>query len=608
MTVWIVLIASITVIVGVAVYGIKLLVGSYNALKQQRNAFYLAEAECQGISTPKASWNVPSDTIVGRWIQICQKRFAKDLTTPLDMLQELSDSILEKSDNLIRTIISALIVIGLLGTFIGLVIAVSNTFSIVQEVQQSTHQLANPQAEEMSISEAVQKQFNAFLDNLKPVLGGMSLAFITSIVGLTFSLGLGYCFARYSQAREEFRANLVQFADAELLPLFTPPSEKYTIGRVIQDSLTEIQQKFDDTNQANREHLEKALQDASQQNKDALSNVSEMMKKTVDETTEAMQNNYQKLSVVMANLTKQHIQKNRELLEEIMGQLKDTIEENAKFTSEESQKVLGNMGSVIEAFNETSNKLSENFQRLDGLSQKMDNSSEQFMQSVQVFSRYIKNFSNFNRPIEQLNEFIDALITIIQMNDPKDRYNRQVFENMLTTLIGLSTQVDGFRREVEGGSQKSHAIVSDISGQITEVNKDISNMHTDVSGLLTSEDATLHKMSSQLQHQSNVGDKMEEQYIEFFGVLRDLQTQMNNQLQEIKQEISALDLSVEVHPIAEEQPFKALEIQLTSINSGVEALVEEISQQRSQPVVMLKRRQPVTIRSILRHIKNFFIG
>ena len=314
--VWLVLVASTAVIFGVAIYGITLLVGSYKLLKRQRSAFYEAKVECQE-KGPKDPWNVSGDTIVGKWIQICKNRFDNDLVTPLEVLKELSDSILEKSDNLIRTIVNALIVIGLSGTFIGLVISVSNTFSIVQEIQQS--ELANPQAEEMSVSEAVQQQFNTFLNKLKPVLGGMSLAFITSIVGLSFSLGLSYCFSRYSLAREEFRAGLVQFADEEFLPIFTPPSEKYIIGEVIQDSLKEIQQKFDDTNKVSREHIQQALQDASQQNKNALSEISGMMEKTLDETTDAMQANYQKLSIEIENLAKKHIRQNQELTEVIMG-------------------------------------------------------------------------------------------------------------------------------------------------------------------------------------------------------------------------------------------------------------------------------------------------
>jgi len=595
----IILVVSVSGIFGVAIYGIRLLINSGKDLTIQRSAFVAAKEECDGVEFygQKLYWNVAENTVVGRWFKICQQRVTRNLSTPLEMLQELTDTVLEKSDSVIKAVISSLTVLGLLGTFIGLVVAISKTSNAVQEIQRSSHQLSVRSEGETTIGEEVQKQFDTFLEKLKPVLSGMSLAFITSIVGLTCSLTLGYFFARYSRDREEFRAELMQFADEVFLPIFTPKPEKHTIGElilqnneIIQDAFKEIQKKFDDTNKESREHLDKALEETGRQNKDALNEVSVYIKTALDE--------------VINRLTRNEVER-RSFFSELMSQ-------NAQRNAEESQKILASFGDVTEVFKTTADELKNNLDVLESLGKKIDGSAAKILESAQVFSHYVENIEKFSKPIEELDEIVDELITIFQQNDPKSRYNRQVFENILTALEGLSMQVDGFRGVVEKGGEKSYSIASNISGEVTLVKEGISGMHTDVSGkitkttdeisemctgvsaLLASEDESLKS----IDHQFPVITRMQGQLDELNQVLKEMYTQMINQLQGISEAIAGTKLNAEGHPTFIGQPSGNLEELLIELNLSINALAK----------ASMRRSEPITLRRLPGAIKNFFIG
>lgn len=149
--------------------------------------------------------------ILGVWIEICSSYYSSRLISPLNALKENMESYLEKGDAKIRFQIGSLTMIGLLGTFTGLIITVINAFKMVKSAPLNS---ANSTGD-----------FSTLGDLLTQILGalsGMEVAFSTSILGLAFSIILGWIFSKYRGDREWFYNEMTALASKTLIPLFSP--------------------------------------------------------------------------------------------------------------------------------------------------------------------------------------------------------------------------------------------------------------------------------------------------------------------------------------------------------------------------------------------------
>lgn len=124
-----------------------------------------------------------------------------------------SDAELEESrGSLMRYLIAVMVLLGLIGTFWGLLVTVSGVKDVLAALQPER------------VDDPV-----AFIAQLKSsiggMLGGLSTAFSTSLFGLGGSVALGFVEVQVRQARAGLLTDLDRFVAASLLPSISKPLE-----------------------------------------------------------------------------------------------------------------------------------------------------------------------------------------------------------------------------------------------------------------------------------------------------------------------------------------------------------------------------------------------
>ena len=164
--------------------------------------------------------SLSDETVIGRWVQLATRRRASIARVSETELADVFDDMLCQRDDLLRTMTHNLTGVGLLGTFLGLFLALKAAVSTIS---------AAGAMGDTSVTTQIQA-----LQNLYPVMSGMAVAFVTSIAGLSSALLLGYATSRQARSRSGLKEAMLAFASVELLPALTP-----------QDSAALTLDKFD---------------------------------------------------------------------------------------------------------------------------------------------------------------------------------------------------------------------------------------------------------------------------------------------------------------------------------------------------------------------------
>ncbi|MBM3211140.1 hypothetical protein FJZ33_02905, partial [Candidatus Poribacteria bacterium] len=148
--------------------GIRYMVRSYKGLKDDKN-------DLESIKENKLSiQETYSSEVIENWREICEKQ--KDGIST-DVLEANLLDISGKNDNIIRFIMTALIILGLLGTFVGMTISLYSISDIISQIRDSSstsEASAQTNAGEGQPStekkqESTEIKFERLMDNLKPV-------------------------------------------------------------------------------------------------------------------------------------------------------------------------------------------------------------------------------------------------------------------------------------------------------------------------------------------------------------------------------------------------------------------------------------------------------
>lgn len=103
-------------------------------------------------------------------------------------------------------ILGILIILGLIGTLRGLITAIIEVQPLLRDIQDID-------------------QLPTISDALRETLAGMNTAFVTTLVGLLTSLGLGFCGWIFNRENSKFLTDFERFVSTEILPHFTQAPE-----------------------------------------------------------------------------------------------------------------------------------------------------------------------------------------------------------------------------------------------------------------------------------------------------------------------------------------------------------------------------------------------
>lgn len=127
-------------------------------------------------------------------------------------LPYLLDSLATRGDDrraLVRYLVGALVLLGLIGTFYGLLLTISGVQEVISGLS------ADKTADTMTL-------IASFKDRLAAPLGGMGISFSSSLFGLLGALALGFLELQLFHAQSDHHAQLEALVVSDLVPLWQP--------------------------------------------------------------------------------------------------------------------------------------------------------------------------------------------------------------------------------------------------------------------------------------------------------------------------------------------------------------------------------------------------
>jgi biopolymer transport protein ExbB/TolQ len=214
------------IIIGVFLWGMADILFHYWAvMKESSQLEEFTHAFTDSSQTEKDLRQRFGRSIIGnRFVLISQLK-----NTLSEVSHEVLTDIISNSESrralLAKYFLSICILLGLLGTFLGILESIRGTYVTLSMVRET----------------------ETLIKSLHQPLHGISLAFGSSVVGIVSSLALGFAYLFFYQRQLSFLSDLEQFTQATLIPALTQSS-----GKILEGILKEIQGMRTDMEQFSR--------------------------------------------------------------------------------------------------------------------------------------------------------------------------------------------------------------------------------------------------------------------------------------------------------------------------------------------------------------------
>lgn len=386
--------AVIFVILGLGIYGVVLSIKLKRKYEDLRDEF-------------ERSTVINEDTgekdLKGTALYEISEEFKKSASKGTENIntEVLMEKYLRKHININEKVINLLpstsIALGLLGTFLGLTVAIHSTNGVL---------------------ESGIKTMDVFLNKMGVPLQGMASAFWTSIFGVIMSLVLNYIIQMTKREKEEFYDDVEDYLDNILY-------SEHAFSFVTQF------ERFNDTISASMINLTKEMRALFQEGIDEL--VSNINKNTIDMTESAkVLSNYTKdLEMVILSLNK-----SVDNFKEPIDMFKSSIDD-FDITTEKLEFVM----------NTSVTRLSDKIDILSEVLNKLDMSIEGEKESIELINEELrgykegldKSYRELIRGTENINKSIE---------DSNDRANEQI-ESLKRGYEGFESGINDFVSNVE---------------------------------------------------------------------------------------------------------------------------------------------------------------
>lgn len=375
-----------------------------------------------------------------RWLGRFMALYRQNKAPDVDGLIGSIEHELARNDEAFRSLTSSLILLGLLGTFVGLIIVVIPIPGIIQEAQ-----ISPALSQELKIEDV----FSRILEGLEQSVRGMPLAFITSIIGLFSTLILNVLYSLLLRSRNTLLANMEDCFNAKIAPKFAVIPPQLRLSRVFTQTVNDLYDKYFT---ALSEYLDKRLKEIVDSNARLVSLVEESGTKLKESSEASLKSaeifDQQKDTVaagaeeIMRAATKfsQHIE-NFERLSEPLNALKESVDTMLK----ESERLMARQ---FQSFDERMDKQSKSFEARmetlgDGLTETLD--------TIRGLNDtdYRPNFENVQNLLTAVREGQDAFLefqrtTLNEQGEAFERAKKSLqdeLERLLQALKGLSEEI-----------------------------------------------------------------------------------------------------------------------------------------------------------------------
>ena len=378
-----------------------------------------------------------------RWLEHFRALHRQNKAPDVDGLIGSIEHELAQHDEAFRSLTSSLILLGLLGTFVGLIIVVIPIPGIIQGAQ-----ISPTLSQEVKIEDV----FSTILEGLGQSVSGMPLAFITSIIGLFSTLILNALYSPLLHSRNTLLANMEECFNAKIAPKFAVIPPQLRLSHAFTRTVNDLYDKYFT---ALSEYLDKRLKEIVNSNARMVLLIEESGTK-LKESSEA--------SLKSAEIFEQH---------------KDTVAAGAK--------------EIMRAAIEFSRHI-ENFERLSGPLNALKNSvdtmlkeSERLMaRQFQAFDeRMDKQSKSFEARMETLGDGLaETLDTIRGLNNTDYRPN---FVNIQNLLIAVRESQDTFlefqKRTLSEQGEVFERAKKPLQDELERLRQDLQGLNKEIASL-----------------------------------------------------------------------------------------------------------------------------
>ena len=380
-----------------------------------------------------------------RWLKQFWAGHRQNKPPVVDEVIQKEEDHLCSNDDTLRTISGSLIILGLLGTFVGLYKVILPIQSIIQNTRDNAV-ITDPSAATKSMTE--------MLRNIGDSLSGMEFAFVTSIVGLLFAIFLNVIFSRSAKKRLVLIDELETCCNEEIAPrfrLFLPETQlEEAVNRAFR-SLADRHSEF----MAGQEDYIRTTLEAHFENVSAtlapfletLRDTSETLKAASASSLRVSEN----WNETLAGFSRMHAK----FMADQGNQLKTALEahfENVSAALAPLLQTLNHASDTLDEANMSYYRVSEHWRETLAV---FSRGAEAVRESGENFVKHISNFTKLSEPLEELKAAIKKMVEdfderiaalaltmgetyqVLQKLNPDEPIYQPVFENIKARLDAI---------------------------------------------------------------------------------------------------------------------------------------------------------------------------
>ena len=418
-----------------------------------------------------------------------------------EMIQKEEDHLCSDDDTL-RTISGSLIILGLLGTFIGLYQVIRPIQSIIQNTRDSAT-ITDPAAAAQSMTE--------MLKNIGESLSGMEFAFVTSIVGLVGMLILNFRFSRFSKKRLGLIDELETHFNEDIAPRFRLFLPETQLEEAVNRAFKSLAERHSEFMAGQEEYLKRTLEAHFEKVSISLEPLLQTLRDTSD-TFNAASASSQRAS-----------EKWRETLEDFSARHSEFMSDQGNYlqTALEAhfEKISASLEPLLQTLNRASDTLKEAsasyYQVSKHWGETFSRGAEAVREAGENFVKHISNFTKLSEPLKELKAATEKMVEdfdkriealaltmgetyqVLQKLNPDEPPYRRVFEDIKARLdaihntgqdllrfqqvsedkdkVGIDEKVEALRQSLSSVESAIEDFKNTLMGNLTVVNQTLND-------------------------------------------------------------------------------------------------------------------------------------
>ena len=378
----------------------------------------------------------------------CQERLCtlaaskKDIGKFLQYSEIESETYLytDKYEESIKVFIGSFVAIGMVFTFIGLTFSISQIHTVLDNLDGNN--------------------FGSVIEGLLPVLGGMTLAFVSSLTGLVLSLIFNLWNNRVKIKMESKLDDFIYNFKSNVLPNYAPPTTELQIGKAFETQQREMKDFFEQF-LANNDEL---FSNFIEKNEELFDTISENNKEMFDG---------------VAN--------------KITNSLKD-IHSKYSSTFEEFSLALDNLNTNINAINQNIVSGTSSMSQIEG---DITQAIGELTSNSQLFAQKIDIITNFSKPLEDSAEKFEELTEGML-------HSMDTFAGIISGST-LKDDISNIQRQLSANESGIAQLKSEVVDRTTKIEK--TTKSDEILETVTNQNYSINEISSEVQELSNNTDE-----------------------------------------------------------------------------------------------------